>query len=397
MEGATLSHRPMIAITILRVFVGWHFLYEGVSKLTSPSWSAAGYLKQSRGPFADLFKWLAGQPNLLANADLITMWGLTLVGVFLILGLFTRLASLAGIGVHSAVLPVQPAVRRLLLLDPHRGQLPDRQQEPRGTVRARRHPRDGQRPLRGARPPRAPPRHPAPAACRGVDFIEKFADLHNKERGHSARPAHCQSHDWHRTGVLFSSGGVVQQTSAVMLKLRKSAAGCRDFAERYGDGVVAASAGVLTLCVYLYTIFPGVFMVGDAAKFTFVGKVLGIPHAPGYPLYVAVSHLFSYVPFGTLAYRMNVMSALLGATAVALLYLAGRTLGLERAVALCAALACGLGHAFWAKALYAKTYTLNAALVVGRDALPADGGATPGGRGFSTRRSASSRSASATI
>ena len=98
MEGATRSHWPMIAITLLRVFVGWHFLYEGVAKLTSPSWSAAGYLKQSRGPFADLFRWLASQPNMLANADLITMWGLTIVGGLLMLGLFTRLASLAGIG-----------------------------------------------------------------------------------------------------------------------------------------------------------------------------------------------------------------------------------------------------------------------------------------------------------
>jgi thiosulfate dehydrogenase (quinone) large subunit len=97
MEDVKLSPWPMIAITVLRVVVGWHFLYEGIAKLTSPAWSAAGYLKQARGPFADLFKWLASQPNLLANADLITMWGLTLVGLFLILGLFTRLASLAGI------------------------------------------------------------------------------------------------------------------------------------------------------------------------------------------------------------------------------------------------------------------------------------------------------------
>jgi thiosulfate dehydrogenase [quinone] large subunit len=97
MERGTLSRSAMIAITVLRVFVGWHFLYEGIAKLTAPSWSAAGYLKQARGPFAGLFKWLASEPNLLANADLITMWGLTLVGAFLILGLFTRLASLGGI------------------------------------------------------------------------------------------------------------------------------------------------------------------------------------------------------------------------------------------------------------------------------------------------------------
>ena len=98
MEASKLPRAPMIAITVLRVFVGWHFLYEGLAKLTAPSWSAAGYLKQARGPFADLFRGLASQPNLLANADFITMWGLTLVGAFLILGLFTRLASLAGIG-----------------------------------------------------------------------------------------------------------------------------------------------------------------------------------------------------------------------------------------------------------------------------------------------------------
>ena len=98
MEDGKLSRGPMIAITLLRVIVGWHFLYEGIAKLTSTSWSAAGYMKASRGPFADLFKWIATQPNLLDNANLVTMWGLTIVGILLILGLFTRLASLGGIG-----------------------------------------------------------------------------------------------------------------------------------------------------------------------------------------------------------------------------------------------------------------------------------------------------------
>jgi thiosulfate dehydrogenase [quinone] large subunit len=97
MEQITLSRGSLIAITLLRIFVGWHFLYEGIAKLTAASWTSAGYLKQARGPFAEFFRGLAGQPNMLANADLITMWGLTIVGACLILGLFTRLASLAGI------------------------------------------------------------------------------------------------------------------------------------------------------------------------------------------------------------------------------------------------------------------------------------------------------------
>ena len=98
MQNGNLTRWQMIAITALRVLVGWHFLYEGIAKLTSASWSASGYLRQARGPAAGLFKWLAGEPNLLAYADQITMWGLTIVGVLLILGLFTRLSSLGAIG-----------------------------------------------------------------------------------------------------------------------------------------------------------------------------------------------------------------------------------------------------------------------------------------------------------
>ena len=88
----------MIAITLLRVVIGWHFLYEGLAKLTALSWSSAGYLKQSRGPLAGFFRWIAGDPNVLSNVDAVTMWGLTIVGALLMLGLFTRLASVAAIG-----------------------------------------------------------------------------------------------------------------------------------------------------------------------------------------------------------------------------------------------------------------------------------------------------------
>jgi thiosulfate dehydrogenase [quinone] large subunit len=98
MEDMKLSRGAMIAITTLRVLVGWHFLYEGLTKLTAASWTSAGYLKQARGPFAEMFRNLAANPNMLANADLVTMWGLTIVGACLMLGLFTRLASVAGIG-----------------------------------------------------------------------------------------------------------------------------------------------------------------------------------------------------------------------------------------------------------------------------------------------------------
>ena len=129
------------------------------------------------------------------------------------------------------------------------------------------------------------------------------------------------------------------------------------------DRLIAACTGLIAFWAYLRTMYPGVVGIGDAAKFAFVGKVLGTPHPPGYPLYVLVSHVFSYVPWGTMAHRMNGLSALLAAAAVALAYALARALRMERSVAVATALALGFGHAFWSKAEYPKVYTLNAALV----------------------------------
>jgi thiosulfate dehydrogenase [quinone] large subunit len=97
MEEGKLSRPQMIAVVTLRILIGWHFLYEGLSKLTNPGWSAAGYLTQSRGPFAGLFRWMAGDPNVLANVNLLNKWGLTAIGLGLILGCFTRLAAASGL------------------------------------------------------------------------------------------------------------------------------------------------------------------------------------------------------------------------------------------------------------------------------------------------------------
>src|SRR5690348_2464507 len=97
MDDMRLTRSAMVAITVMRVVVGWHFLYAGIAKLTSASWSAAGYMKVSRGPFAELFKWIAANPQMLDRANLITMYGLTIVGVLLVVGLFTRAAAIGGI------------------------------------------------------------------------------------------------------------------------------------------------------------------------------------------------------------------------------------------------------------------------------------------------------------
>jgi len=92
----TLSNVQMATVVALRILIGWHFLYEGLSKLTSDGWSAKGFLLQARGPFAELFRWMAADPERLEVVNQLNMWGLTLIGLGLILGCFTRLASASG-------------------------------------------------------------------------------------------------------------------------------------------------------------------------------------------------------------------------------------------------------------------------------------------------------------
>lgn len=138
---------------------------------------------------------------------------------------------------------------------------------------------------------------------------------------------------------------------------------CTRAASRWRHELIALLVSAIAFGVYLATVYPGLTEIGDASKFSFVGKILGTPHAPGYPLYIWTSHLFSYLPWGSLAYRMNILSSLWGAVAVGLGYLIARRLGVRPAIAAATALSLGFGNAFWSRALYAKAYTLQAVLV----------------------------------
>jgi uncharacterized membrane protein YphA (DoxX/SURF4 family) len=83
-------------LTVLRILIGWHFLYEGITKLISPVWSAKYYLLGSKWIFAGLFHWMASNPNILKVVDFLNIWGLILIGLSLIIGLFVRWSSVAG-------------------------------------------------------------------------------------------------------------------------------------------------------------------------------------------------------------------------------------------------------------------------------------------------------------
>jgi len=97
-KGHDLSTPQKFILVTLRLAIGWHFLSEGIGKLSMyPSWTSKGYLMGSYGPFSDLFKQIADNQALLSLSDTMVAYSLTLTGIFLLLGLFTRLGCIMGV------------------------------------------------------------------------------------------------------------------------------------------------------------------------------------------------------------------------------------------------------------------------------------------------------------
>ncbi|QQR54541.1 DoxX family membrane protein [Candidatus Peregrinibacteria bacterium] len=79
---------------LLRISLGWMYLYAGLTKLLDPTWTSHGYLEGAKG-LSGFYNWLA-TPSVLPVVDFMNEWGLTLLGVSLILGIFVRLSGVLG-------------------------------------------------------------------------------------------------------------------------------------------------------------------------------------------------------------------------------------------------------------------------------------------------------------
>ena len=131
------------------------------------------------------------------------------------------------------------------------------------------------------------------------------------------------------------------------------------------DLALACVCGAVALAAYLRTLAPGLTADLDSPLFQFIGRALGVAHNPGYPLYTLLTWPIAQVPIGELAWRINVFSAVMGAAATGLVFLAARRLAARRIVSVAAALGFAAGATVWSQAVIAEVYTLHAALVAG--------------------------------
>jgi uncharacterized membrane protein YphA (DoxX/SURF4 family) len=96
MKPNLLNFYHRLFITILRVAIGWHFLYEGLSKILQGNWTASGFLLNTSGFLSGFYHALAGSPAILKVTDILNMYGLLFIGLALFIGLFSRIASVCG-------------------------------------------------------------------------------------------------------------------------------------------------------------------------------------------------------------------------------------------------------------------------------------------------------------
>lgn len=95
MNTQKLTSVQGFALVLLRILIGWHFLYEGVIKAFNPSWTSRGYLL-SATIFKPFFTWLAGD-SLISTIDMANIVGLIAVGASLLIGFKVRWGCIAGI------------------------------------------------------------------------------------------------------------------------------------------------------------------------------------------------------------------------------------------------------------------------------------------------------------
>ena len=138
------------------------------------------------------------------------------------------------------------------------------------------------------------------------------------------------------------------------------------FFARVPGVVVGAFVALASFILYLFTLAPTVLPriaqdgLYDAGLFQVRAYLLSISHPTGYPTYLLLAKLFTYLPVGDIAYRVNLVSAVFGAAAVFVVFvlcrqITGRTLPSAAAATLLA-----VSQTFWEQAVIAEVYTLHA-------------------------------------
>jgi tetratricopeptide (TPR) repeat protein len=145
----------------------------------------------------------------------------------------------------------------------------------------------------------------------------------------------------------------------------------------FSDKCIGLALWLVSLALYVYTLQPNVGLE-DSGEFIAASDHFGVPHPPGYPLWSLLTFLLAHgFPFGNIAWRVNLFSALCGATAVGLFgmlmshsvrWMLSSIRGIDqKSASFCALVGAATGglvlafsDVMWSQAVIAEVYCLNA-------------------------------------
>ncbi|MDK1021651.1 MAG: DUF2723 domain-containing protein [Candidatus Hydrogenedentes bacterium] len=131
----------------------------------------------------------------------------------------------------------------------------------------------------------------------------------------------------------------------------------------YLDGLAPLAAAAVSFAVYLWTLAPTV-TGEDSGELIAAAFTLGIPHPPGYPLWCLLAKAFiQWIPYGDVAWRANLLSAVLASFTIYIVGLIVLHLTRSRLAAFAGPLALAFSLEFWEQSVIAEVYTLNALFV----------------------------------
>lgn len=122
------------------------------------------------------------------------------------------------------------------------------------------------------------------------------------------------------------------------------------------DWWIGLAVALAAFVGYVAKLAPGLLRA-DVGEFQTLAVTLGYAHPTGYPVYLLLAKLATLIPIGAVPYRVNLLSAIMGAVAVGVLYLLGRLLTGRRWVPVAGALALAVSPTFWSQAIIAEVYT----------------------------------------
>lgn len=122
--------------------------------------------------------------------------------------------------------------------------------------------------------------------------------------------------------------------------------------------ILAVLSFLLPLVMYVLTLCPTTY-TEDAGEYISASYLLGVPHPPGYPLYCLMGKLFTFIPYGNIAWRVNFMSAFWGAAAAFVLFLLINRITKKTSIAFTSSMLFCFSDIFWSQCVVAEVYSFN--------------------------------------